>query len=465
MAIVFFQSGNINAIESEEITAMIDRHMDDIAIPGIAVGIINDGEEVYYDTKGVSGQGNELNSETPMFIGSVSKSLTALAVMQLVEDNLIGLDEPVKKYIPYFKVASPQLTEKITIRDLLNQTTGLARKNSIPSSDYDFTLKERVKELADMEASGKRGTEFNYLNDHYNILGLLIEEVSGSSYAQYMRNNVFRPIGMINTTANIQTIRDKDVYGYTNIFGFSKRIKQSVPRYDIPSGFILSNLEDMYRYLEFLIDPDENIISDRAINIMRTTAGNSTYGMGWQVREIDGQKVVEHSGAVPGFSSHLAVIPDTNSGYLYIMNKNHLIHNFVNVYNRIDGNMMQVVREKHSFNYFPSIWIIRIFSLVLLILTVKDLWNTKKLSQKTNNKKGWSKEAIKSLLLILFLTLGLSYILKNMLGLAVDLKIMFAYVPDYTALLIIDILVQVIRLGISLFHIFKIKRSTQFKNN
>ncbi|HMA60480.1 MAG TPA: serine hydrolase domain-containing protein [Halanaerobiales bacterium] len=462
MAIVFIQSSNLKAVEKEQINAMIDRHIDDIAIPGIAVGIIKDDKEVYYDTKGVNGQGNKLNSKTPMFIGSVSKSLTALAVMQLVEDNLISLDEPVKKYITYFEVSDPKLSEEITVRDVLNQTTGLARKNSIPSSDYDFTLKERVKELADMRASRNRG-EFNYLNDHYNILGLLIEEVTGSSYAEYMEENVFKPIGMINTTADIQTIRDKDVYGYTNIFGFSKSIKQSVPRYDIPSGYILSNLEDMYRYLEFLIDPDKSIISKESIDIMRTTAGNSTYGMGWHIRKIDGQRVVEHSGAVPGFSSHLAVIPATNSGYLYIMNKNHLIHNFVNVYNRINGNMLKAALGDSSFNYFPSIWVIRIFSLVLLILTAKDLWNTKELFHKTKDKKGWVKEAIKSLLLILFLTLGLSFILRNMLGLAVDLKIMFAYVPDYTALLVIDILVQVIRLAISLFYIFKTKEKHAFQ--
>src|SRR6056297_1565152 len=120
MAIVFIQSSNLKAVEKEQITAMIDRHMDDIANPGIAVGIIKDGKKVYYDTKGVNGKGNKLNSKSPMFIGSVSKSLTALAVMQLVEDNLIGLDTPVKKYIPYFKVANPQLTEKIIVRDLLN---------------------------------------------------------------------------------------------------------------------------------------------------------------------------------------------------------------------------------------------------------------------------------------------------------------------------------------------------------
>ncbi len=457
MGIVFLQSSYLKAVEKDQITAMIDRHMDDIGIPGIAVGIIKDGEEVYYDTKGVNGQGNRLNSKTPMFIGSVSKSLTALAVMQLVEDNLIGLDEPVEKYIPYFKVASPKLSEEITVRDLLNQTTGLARKDSISSSDYDFTLKERVKELAEMQASGNRD-EFNYLNDHYNILGLLIEEVTGSSYAEYMEDNVFSPIGMINTTANIQAIRDKDVYGYTNIFGFSKSIEQSVPRYDIPSGYILSNLEDMYRYLEFLINPDESIISEESINIMRTTAGNSTYGMGWHIREVEGQTVVEHSGAVPGFSSYLAVIPTANSGYLYIMNKNHLIHNFVNVYNRINGNMLKAALGESSFNYFPSIWVIRIFSVVLLILTAKDLWNTKNLFYQEKKKKVWIKESIKSVALLLFLTLGLSYILRNILGLALDLKIMLAYVPDYTTLLIIAILVQAIRLGISLFHIFNTKK-------
>ena len=464
MAVLFLQSSNIKAVKQAEITTMIEKHMDDVAIPGIAVVIISNNQKLYLDTKGVNGQGEELSNNSPMFIGSVSKSLTALAVMQLVEDGTIQLDEPVKKYISYFKVAEPQLTENIRVRDLLNQTTGLSRTKSIPSSDYDYTIKERVQALANMEAVSSRGTEFNYLNDNYNILGLLIEEVSGLSYAEYMKDNVFKPIGMDSTTADIEDIRDKNVHGHTNIFGFSNSIKQAVPRYDIPSGYILSNLEDMYSYLEFLIEPDESILKKESIKIMRTAASYSNYGMGWRMENINGAQVVEHSGAVPGFSSHLAVIPATNSGYLYIMNKNHLIHNFVNVYNRLNGNMLQVAMGENSFNYFPSIWVIRIFSLVLLILTAKDLWNTKKLLSVKNYKKEWIKEGIKSLVLILFLTFGLSYILKNLLGLAVDIRVMFAYVPDYTSLLVVDILVQVIRLIISLVNIFKSEEKSAILN-
>ncbi len=452
--LLIIQINTVHASENSDVAVMINHHLKDSNIPGIVVGIIKNGELIYSDQIGIDGNGKDLNSNTPMFIGSISKSLTALATMQLVEKNLISLEDPIKKHIPYFKVANPTLTENITVKDLLYQTSGLSRKRSIPSSDYDFSIKKRVKALSDMKEVIDNGQEFHYLNDNYNILGLLIEEVSGKTYGGYMKENIFDPIGMLNTTANVENIRAENIYGYTNIFGFSKKIKQLVPRYDIPSGYIISNLKDMSSYMSFLLNPDESILSAAAIDKMREVSGDSNYAMGWHIKEVDNLTIVEHSGAVPGFSSHMALIPETNSGYIYIMNKNHLIHNFVHVYDKINNNLLKVLLGQSSFDFFPSIWVIRIFSLFLIVLSAKDIWLTRKFISIPKTRQEWLKEGIKSILLILFLSFGLSFILKNFLGMDYDLKIMFSYVPDFSSLLIIAILIQIVRLFISGFHLF-----------
>jgi CubicO group peptidase (beta-lactamase class C family) len=454
IALLLIPFSIVHAFENSDIDSMINHHMTDSNIPGIATAIIKNGEIIYLDARGNDGKGKELSNSTPMFIGSISKSLTALATMQLVEKNLIALEDPIKKYIPYFKVASPTLTQNITVKDLLYQRSGLSRKKSIPSSDYDFSIKQRVKALSDMKEVSDNGEEFHYLNDNYNILGLLIEEVSGKTYAKYMKKNVFNPIGMVNTTADVKSIRQKNIYGHTNIFGFTKKIKQSVPRYDIPSGYIVSNIKDMNSYMYFLLDSDESVLSKESIELMRRVSGKSNYAMGWHINKVDNLTLVEHSGAVPGFSSHMAIIPETNSGYIYIMNKNHLIHNFVKVYEKVNSNLLKVLMGGDSFEYFPSIWIIRITSILIISLTVKDVWNTRKFISDNKKRKEWLKEGIKSILLILFLIFGLSFILKDILGLGYDLKIMFSYAPDFTFLLIVAILVQVVRLFISVIHLF-----------
>lgn len=258
----------VSAESNDKIDSLLERHMKDSNLPGIAVGIIKNGQIVYSDTKGINGYGEGLTETSPMFIGSVSKSFTALATMRLVEKGVISLDTPVKKYIPYFKVENPQLSENITVRDLLIQKSGLSRKKEIPSSDYNSTLKERVKALSTMREVAENGEEFNYLNDNYNILGLLIEEITGKTYASYMKENVFEPLGMVNTTADVSVIKEKKIHGYTNMFGVSKKLNQNIPRYDVPSGYILSNLKDMNKYLSFFIEPDEEILSLEGFNGM-----------------------------------------------------------------------------------------------------------------------------------------------------------------------------------------------------
>ncbi|MTI68736.1 MAG: beta-lactamase family protein [Firmicutes bacterium] len=452
---VLVQASTVLAIGDDRIESLIEHHIKDSNLPGVAAGVIKNGETIYLDTKGVDGHGERLTKKSPMFIGSLSKSLTALAVMQLVEKDLISLNTPVKKYIPYFKVANKKLSESITVRDLLIQKSGLSRKKSVPSSDYNNTLKERVKALSTMEEVTENGKEFHYLNDNYNILGLLIEEVTKKTYASYMDEHVFTPLGMKNTTADISTIKEKKIFGYTNIFGFSKKIKQSIPRYDIPSGYIVSNLEDMNKYVSFLIEPDEEILSKENTEKMRMVNGNSDYGMGWHINEVNGRKLIEHSGAVPAFSSHIGVIPETQSGYVYIINKNHLLYNFVKTYDNLNSNFLKIIIGEENFQHFPSIWVIRIASLVILILAFKDIWMTIKLVRSTKSKKDWVKEGVKSLILLLFLSFGLPFILKNVLSIGFDLKIMLSYVPDFTALLIIAIAVQVVRLVSSLFHIIR----------
>jgi CubicO group peptidase (beta-lactamase class C family) len=374
-------------VNNEEISSLLEEHMNEASFPGIAASIVEKGDVVFLNALGKNGEGDDLSTTDPMFIGSVSKSFTALAVMQLVEKGLVDLDNPVQNYIPYFEVKDKDLSKRITVRDVLVQKSGLSRKNQVRSFDFDTTIEERVRALSSMKAVTDRGEEFYYLNDNYNILGLLIEEVTNESYGEYMRKNIFEPLNMTSTTADIEEIREKDVHGYTSIFGFSFRMKQRVPLYDIPSGFILSNLEDMNKYVQYLLNPNSSILSLNGIQEMRKITGDSGYAMGWNVGTKDGLKVIEHSGAVASFSSHVALFPEEDSAYMYITNKNHLAMNFVGAFKNLNDNLFSYVQDEKEYNHFPSNWLLRIVSILILFLTLKDIWDTIKISKSKKTKK------------------------------------------------------------------------------
>ena len=455
LLLVLFLANSIFAMDENTVDSILEKHMKDSDITGMGVGIIKNSELVYNKAKGVDGHGERLTGTSPMFIGSVSKSMTAIAVMQLVEKDLISLNSPVKNYIPYFKVANPNLSRKITVRDLLIQQSGLAKGTSIPSTDYNATIEQRVKDLSVLKEIADAGEEFHYFNDNYNILGLLIEEVTGKSYADYMKKNVFIPIGMFYTTADKKEIEEKDVYGHTSFLGFSKSIRQRVPLHDIPCGYILSNLEDMIKYLFFLIEPDDNILSKDGMEKMRMISENSDYAMGWEITEHEGFKLVQHDGAVESFSSNVVLIPETKSGFVYVGNKNHLFYMFAEGYGNLKNNLIQLIIGGNDFDYFPSILIIRILSWVILLLVLRDFWMTKKFINSELTKKKFIKEGVGSLLWILFYSIGLPLILTVLFSRRIDFNMMLGYAPDLFMLLLVAIFIQIVRLFVSLFKLKK----------
>ena len=436
------------ASNTDTIDSLLKNHMKESSLPGMAVGVIKNNEINYKKTRGVDGHGDTLTTSTPMFIGSLSKSMTALAVMQLVEEDLVSLDDPIKNYIPYFQVQNPELSKNITVRNLLNHESGLANTKKLPSTRLEASLQERIKALSNLEEATGNGEEYHYFNDNYNLLGLLIEEVTGKTYATYMKDAIFTPLGMDNTTADLSKIKEKDIHGYTTIFGFSKGKELNIPRYDIPAGFILSNLNDMTKYLSFLIKKDHNILSNQGFEQMRTASENSSYGMGWNIREVNGKRLVEHSGTVPGFNAHIAFIPETKSGYIYIINQNYMFGN-------IKGNLLKVITNQTDFKHFPYTLLSRIIAFVILILMAKDIWNTIRLVKAKRSKQAWIKEGIKSLLLGLFLSLGLPLILTNFLHLTVNFKRMLIYTPDLALFWIVSISIQVVNLSISLWQLYR----------
>ena len=190
----------------ETVDVYIQERMAALGAPGAAVAVVRDGEVVHLAGYGVANPaGDPVTPQTPFLLASLSKSMTAVAVLQLVEQGLVELDAPIQTYLPWFMPATP-----ITVRQLLNQTSGLDEldgyeRNLDPGGPDG--LEQSIRRLAETELNRPPGSAFEYSNSNADTLGLLIQTVTGQPYGDTMAANVFAPLGMTGATTSLADAR------------------------------------------------------------------------------------------------------------------------------------------------------------------------------------------------------------------------------------------------------------------
>ena len=173
--------------DEAELTTFIASQLRVSQVPGLAVGIVRRDRIVYLRGFGTT-TGRGITPQTPFLIGSLSKSFTALAVMQLVEAGQLDLDAPIYQYLPWFRLGDVEASRTITVRQLLNQTSGLPTSAGFFTPDADS--------LGKTELAHPVGQVYQYCNLNYQILGLLIEAVTGQTYAAYVQEHLLDPLQM-----------------------------------------------------------------------------------------------------------------------------------------------------------------------------------------------------------------------------------------------------------------------------
>src|SRR3989337_2657597 len=249
--------GNVKAsrtLQTETDFAAIDAYVteqvNNLGIPGMALGVGQNGQIAHLQGFGVAdSSGRAVTPQTPFYIGSVTKSFTALAVMQLVEAGKIDLDAPVQTYLPWFELADKEASAKITVRHLLNQTTGISRIDGERDWTSQQGLEETVRGLTTIQLTQPVGTTFQYSNLNYNIAGLIVEKVSGQSYAEYMTQHIFEPLDMRHSYASrAPALADGLSEGHHYMFGHAFVSEGPIPPAHLPSGFLIASVEDMAHY-------------------------------------------------------------------------------------------------------------------------------------------------------------------------------------------------------------------------
>lgn len=281
--------------------------------PGGEILVARRGQIVYRKTFGMANMelAVPMRENMVFHIGSLSKQMTAVAILQLMEQGKLSLQDDIRKYLPEFQV----LADTVTIEHLLTHTSGLAETGDPTiTARGEKTPHDLVMPYKNQAPLFAAGTQWKYNNANYYLLGYIIEQLSGKSYASYLKENIFQPAGMQHTCfCSIDTILKNKATGYA----FQKRKGLVIDRIGsmqtlYASGGIQSTVEDMLRWNQAI---KANILvrketMARALTSFRLKNGqDSHYGYGWHTEDIHGSPSLRHGGAVPGFLAEELYLP------------------------------------------------------------------------------------------------------------------------------------------------------------
>jgi CubicO group peptidase (beta-lactamase class C family) len=299
-------------------------------VPGASVMVIHNGKVLLAKSYGLADLERKV-SNTPNVnyrLASVSKQFTAMAIMILADAGKLSFDDPITKFFPEF----PDYGKCIKVRHLLNHTSGLiAYEDIIPPGTTLPVLDVNVLRLLEAEDHTyfPPGAEFRYSNTGFAFLALIVEKVSGQQYSAFLREHIFKPLGMDGTLAYEQGISavSHRAYGYTaQNDGSWIKTDQSVTSSVLGDGGIYSSINDLFKWdqalytskvvskkmLEQAFTPGENTLHDN----------NLRYGFGWFISEYRGLRKIWHYGSSVGFSTRIERFPDQKFTVIILSNRN-----------------------------------------------------------------------------------------------------------------------------------------------
>ncbi len=304
-----------------EITGFVGGFIREAQIPAAAV-VVAAPDGIRYSRGFGMSRGRPVTEINRFFIGSGTKTLTALGVLRAAQAGLLQLDDPVVDHLPEFAFDDVAASSMITIRQLLAHTSGIGTRSA-----FDRRAQEEGV-FRHLELDGSPGSQADYSSLNYVILGQVIEVAAGTSYASFMADEVFGPLGMVRTSAR-QPEPEDIVQGHTYFFGWPfARAEPPYPRLMIPAGYVTTTAADMGRYLAMLLRRgrvgESVFLDERLVAEMFTTwDGSETgHGLGWGIVRRHGLRGYYHAGMTPGFYSHLLVLPDAGYAVAVLVARN-----------------------------------------------------------------------------------------------------------------------------------------------
>lgn len=312
---LFFVPATIAAAQSssDSTDTFVSQQLKSQKIPGIALAVVQDAKIIKAQGYGLANVEHNVpvKPETIFQTGSVGKQFTATAVMMLVEEGKVGLDDKLSKYFPH----TPPAWKDITVRNLLTHTSGIPEytetKNPKAKELFnlraDYTEDDLYERLTKLPLDFAPGSKWQYSNSGYVLLGILIHRVTGQFYGDFLQEHIFRPLGMTST----RIISEADIIpnraaGYELVNGELKNQQWVSPSLNTTAdGALYTNVLDLSKWDAALYT--EKLLKKSSLDQMWTPVklkdGKTyPYGFGWFLNEVNGHRLIEHDGAWQGFT-------------------------------------------------------------------------------------------------------------------------------------------------------------------
>lgn len=337
--------------------------------------------------------GNRKNERNNYLIGSCSKSFTALSVMMLAEKKKIDIDKPVKVYLPWFTLKDDKNIDQITVRHLLNHTSGIASAYGFfdyKTQDNSIYKSKLIEHLSKIQLISDPGKAYCYSNLNYLLLGLVVESAANEKYLKFLTDNVFPQIGMNSTYAGFNdNILEQNIQPY-QYYIFQIPFKSKFYAHsDISTayGYLSSNTKDLKAYVNFMIhqgiteNGDTLINTESYQNLITPVQGKYGYGMGWISMNNNGVDMLFHTGLDENYSSILTFCPDNKLGVIVLSNVNSF--EFCSF---VQSSIIDMIANKPFFESFSleiiMRWVPGILVIVTIILLLFNIFRWKKYSFK-----------------------------------------------------------------------------------
>jgi len=313
----------------------LEQQREALHVPGMAIAVVKDDEVVLAHGFGVSNIETKtpVTPETIFAIGSSTKAFTATLVGMLVDEGKMDWDSPITDYLPYFTLNIESDDEKVetTIRDLLCHRTGYPRMGLLFASG-EIPREEVLRAATDAEPYAQFREKFYYSNVMYMAAGVAAARVAGTDWDILIAELIFEPLGMESTSTSISQAQTDPRLSLGYLWDEDLQAYKHKPMRNVdnigPSGSINSNVLDMAQWLRLQLGMGQyeglHLISEEQLRETWTSQIEITegvsYGLGWMLREWEGQPVIEHGGNTDGFSAEVALLPESNLGFVLLTN-------------------------------------------------------------------------------------------------------------------------------------------------
>ncbi|MGP4081508.1 serine hydrolase [Pseudalkalibacillus sp. R45] len=380
--------------DTADVDEFVTNYLERNGLPGASIVIVKEGKILYEKGYGHDSNGNPLTEHSRLRIGSVSKTFTAFAILQLVEEGKIQLDEPVVKYLPEIKLNDSRW-RKVTIRQLLSHTSGVPNPIIVAPAN---TLKDGVERISDWKLQSQPGKKHTYSNPNYWILAFLVEKVSGIAFSDYLKQKVFSPLDMNESLTTVNSVDPVQGLpkGYVTAYGTAIPWTE-LEAMNMGAGSVVTTASDMGKWLSMHTNEGKNESGEQLLSkellekSYSSQPGSEKYGLGWSLSSPNVKPArISHSGALSTYQTQQDIVPSSGYGVAVLLNS--FTPTLENAY-EISSGIIQLTEGQEPVikTSVPKIIDLSLgaITLIYLILGIRGILQSKKWSYKRKQHPAW----------------------------------------------------------------------------